>query len=163
MITVQLDKLGYFTGSYAKIGSVENGTCVDSLPHDLSNNKTTCWRLDYVEYTVEEEVLKYVTEKVPTIDENTGEQAVDEFGEPLFNVYENVPKYVRESVIKIKKEWVFDETKYTEILAEIEKSKANQPKSNKELTEENKQLSDNIDDIIGVVVDIQFQLDIQNI
>lgn len=46
MIIVQLDENKYFTGSYAKVGSIQNGVEVYDLPEDLSNHKTTCWKYD---------------------------------------------------------------------------------------------------------------------
>lgn len=45
MYSVQLDENGYFTGSYAEVGSVEDGVSVPSLPPDMS--KATCYKLEH--------------------------------------------------------------------------------------------------------------------
>lgn len=109
---VLLDDKNYFTESYAKIGSIKNGTFVESLPNDLTNHKTTCWRLEY--YTIEEtsELPEYETDENGNIiiDEETGNYKVktDENGDIIYKTIE-----------VIKNRWVFDEDKYTKLLEEI--------------------------------------------
>ena len=110
MITVLLDSNNFWTGSYAKIGSIPNGISVNTLPTDLSNYKTTCYK--WGEYETEVQVLVEV--QTPVIDETTGEQKIDEQGNLVF-----------ETVIEIQTQketrvgWIFDEEKHMKILEEI--------------------------------------------
>lgn len=54
MFIVQIDAQGYFTGSYARVGSISNGIEIDNLPEDLTNYKTTCYQ--YGDIETEQEV-----------------------------------------------------------------------------------------------------------
>lgn len=90
MYIVSLDKDSYFTGSYAKIGSIPNGVSVESLPPDINGSKAICWKLTLVE----EEVII----DIPTIDPDTKEVT-----------YEKGTKTVS------KLDWVFDGEKYITI------------------------------------------------
>ena len=110
MITVQLDSNNFWTGSYAKIGSIPNGILVNTLPSDLSNYKTTCYK--WGEY--ETGVQVPVEVQTPVIDETTGKQKIDEQGNLIF-----------ETAIEIQTQkearvgWIFDEEKHMKILEEI--------------------------------------------
>lgn len=86
MYNVKLDENKYFTGSYAKIGKVQGGINLPSLPPDMS--KATCYKWD--EYVIEYPI------KVPVIDEETGEEREE-------------TQIVKETHIG----WIFDEEKYT--------------------------------------------------
>ena len=176
MITVQLDELGYFTGSYAKIGSIPNGILVGALPSDLSNYKTTCYK--WGEY--ETEVQVPIEVQTPVIDETTGEQKIDEQGNLVF-----------ETAIEIQTQketrvgWIFDEEKHMKILEKIENYIP--PKTDKEkiqtLQQENQQLAERMSktqemsatqekainilqeenlNLIEMFIDVQYQLDLLN-
>lgn len=127
MITVQLDELGYFTGSYAKIGSIPNGVKVNSLPPDLSNHKTTCWK--FGEYEVEVEV--------PVIKEENGMEVVSV-----------------ETVKETKIGWIFDETKHKALLKEIEEIQPTktQEEINAELIAKNEELESTLDVILTEII-----------
>lgn len=99
MYSVKLDENKYFTGRYAIIGKVDGGIDIDSLPPIEDYSKSLCYKYEYIE--------KSETSYVPVIDEETGEQKLDENGEPLFT--EDV------HIINIM-DWVFDEVKYKEYL-----------------------------------------------
>ena len=64
MITVLLDSNNFWTGSYAKIGSIPNGISVDTLPSDLSNYKTTCYKYDNNEWIFDEEKHMKILEEI---------------------------------------------------------------------------------------------------
>ena len=134
MITVQLDSNNFWTGSYAKIGSVPNGISVDTLPSDLSNYKTTCYK--WGEY--EAEVQVPIEVQTPVIDETTGEQKIDEQGNLVF---ETVIEMQTQKETRIG--WIFDEEKHMKILEEI--ASYIPPKTDKEkieeLTQENEALT----------------------
>lgn len=137
MITVQLDENNFWTGSYAKIGSIPNGILVNALPTDLSNYKSTCYK--WGEY--EAEVQVPIEVQIPVIDETTGEQKIDEQGNLVF-----------ETVIEIQTQketrvgWVFDEEKHMKILEEIDSYIP--PKTDKEkiesLEQENESLTNRV-------------------
>ena len=44
MYSVLLNNENYFTGSFAKVGSVENGVRVSELPPDVYGQKALCWK-----------------------------------------------------------------------------------------------------------------------
>lgn len=104
MYSVQLDENKYFTGSYAKVGSIPNGIIVSELPSDMS--KATCYKYDYHDVT---NIIQ-----VPDIDEETGEQKLNaETNEPLF----------KEEVSTVSLlGWYLDEDKYLQeqIAQEVE-------------------------------------------
>ena len=110
MITVLLDSNNFWTGSYAKIGSIPNGISVNTLPTDLSNYKTTCYK--WGEY--ETEVQVPIEVQTPVIDETTGEQKIDEQGNLVF---ETVIEMQTQKETRIG--WIFDEEKHMKILEEI--------------------------------------------
>ena len=110
MITVLLDSNNFWTGSYAKIGSIPNGILVSTLPSDLSNYKTTCYK--WGEY--ETEVQVPIEVQTPVIDETTGEQKIDEQGNLVF---ETVIEMQTQKETRIG--WIFDEEKHMKILEEI--------------------------------------------
>ena len=177
MISVLLDSNNFWTGSYAKIGSIPNGILVDTLPSDLSNHKTTCYK--WGEY--EAEVQVPVEVQTPVIDETTGEQKIDEQGNLVF-----------ETAIEIQTQketrvgWIFDEEKHMKILEEI--NSYIPPKTDKEkieeLAQENEALTHRvstlqevnatqeetitnnkivIDDLSELLIDLQFQVDTMNV
>lgn len=155
MIIVQLDKLGYFTGSYAKIGSIPNGVKVDSLPTDLSNYKTTCWK--YGEYEVEVEVEVPVQGEpiqVPVIDEETGEQVVDENGELVFETQDGEITMETEIVKETRIGWIFDEVKHKALLKEIEDVEPvkTQEEINAELMAKNEELEATLDMVLTEII-----------
>ena len=125
MITVLLDSNNFWTGSYAKIGSIPNGILVDTLPSDLSNHKTTCYK--WGEY--EAEVQVPIEVQTPVIDETTGEQKIDEQGNLVF---ETVIEMQTQKETRIG--WIFDEEKHMKILEEI--NSYIPPKTDKEKIEE---------------------------
>ena len=125
MITVLLDSNNFWTGSYAKIGSIPNGISVDTLPSDLSNYKTTCYK--WGEY--EAEVQVPIEVQTPVIDETTGEQKIDEQGNLVF---ETVIEMQTQKETRIG--WIFDEEKHMKILEEI--ASYIPPKTDKEKIEE---------------------------
>lgn len=127
MITVQLDELGYFTGSYAKIGSIPNGVKVTSLPTDLSNHKTTCWK--YGEYEVEVEI--------PVIKEEDGEEVT-----------------TTETVKETRIGWIFDEVKHKALLKEIESAQPvkTQEEINAELMAKNEELEATLDMVLTEII-----------
>ena len=176
MITVQLDELGYFTGSYAKIGSIPNGISVATLPSDLSNYKTTCYK--WGEY--ETEVQVPIEVQTPVIDETTGEQKIDEQGNLVFETAIEIQTQ-KESRVG----WIFDEEKHMKILEKIENYIP--PKTDKEkiqaLQQENQQLAERMSktqemsatqekainilqeenlNLIEMFIDVQYQLDLLN-
>ena len=134
MITVLLDSNNFWTGSYAKIGSIPNGTSVGALPSDLSNYKTTCYK--WGEYEVEVQVPIEV--QTPVIDETTGEQKIDEQGNLVF---ETAVEMQTQKETRVG--WIFDEEKHMKILEEI--ASYIPPKTDKEkiedLTQENEALT----------------------
>ena len=176
MITVQLDELGYFTGSYAKIGSIPNGILVGALPSDLSNYKTTCYK--WGEY--ETEVQVPIEVQTPVIDETTGEQKIDEQGNLVFETVIEM-----QTQIENRNGWIFDEEKHMKILEKIENYIP--PKTDKEkiqaLQQENQQLAERMSktqemsatqekainilqeenlNLIEMFIDVQYQLDLLN-
>lgn len=137
MYIIKLDENKYFTGSYAKRGSIEGGIAIDSLPPDLSNHKTTCWK--------REEEVSYQSNQVPVIDETTQEQKVDDEGNLVF----------RTETIKIVNQiWKFDEEKHKKILDGIskEESKPTQEQLIKELQVKNIQLESTLDTLMTEII-----------
>ena len=63
MYNVQLDENLFFTGNYAKVGSVKNGVSVDKLP---PSDNALCYKLVDVEVTTEHEepVLQYMIDTI---------------------------------------------------------------------------------------------------
>lgn len=137
MFIVGLDENKYFTGSYAKLGSVPNGVKVPNLPPDLSNHKTTCWKYDKFEVDVETQV--------PVIDDETGEQRVKENGELI---------YKTQTVKETRLDWIFDANKHAEILAAI--SEYTPPKTQEEINAEilakNEELESTIDTLMTKII-----------
>lgn len=127
MITVQLDENKYFTGSYAKIGSIPGGVKVSALPEDLSNNKTTCWKWDT--YQVDVEVI------VPAINEEAEECET---------------QIVKQDVTG----WIFDEAKHAAILKEISEFVPEQTNEEKiaELEEKNASLEATMDLLLTDII-----------
>lgn len=114
MYNIKLDENKYFTGSYAKIGKVQGGVDIPTLPPTNDATKARHYKYDYYEVT------NIIT--VPVIDEETDEQKVDENDELMFT---------EETITQKVLGWFFDEEKYN---AYIE-AEANKPV---ELTQEEK-------------------------
>lgn len=155
MITVQVSTDGYFTGSYAKVGSIPNGIKVATLPEDLTNSKTTCWK--YGEYQVDVEIQVPVQGEaiqVPVIDEETQEQKVDELGELVFETQEGAITYETQIVKEPRIGWIFDEEKYARILAEIEAyiPPKTQGEINEEIIAKNATLESAIDELMTSII-----------
>lgn len=106
---VLLDANNYFTGTYASVGGIVGGIQVNSLPNDLSDNKTKAWKYEPHE------------EEIPN----------PKYAEPIEGETTDIPK-----TIKVTVEWVFDEERYTKILADIQAEEERQAKilNNEELT-----------------------------
>lgn len=94
MYTVQLDESGYFTGSYAKVGSIPGGVKISQLPQRM--DKPTCNKL------VKEELTQTVS--IPVYDLETDKQKVDENGELVFSLQEK-------NIGVFENRWLFDEDK----------------------------------------------------
>ena len=114
---VLLDANNYFTGTYASVGGIVGGIQVNSLPSDLSDNKSNAWR-----YEPHEE-----------------EKPNPDYIEPTEGETTDIPK-----TIKVPVEWVFDEERYKNILAEIKAEEERQASimTNEELTESVNDLGD---------------------
>ena len=114
---VLLDTNNYFTGTYASIGGIVGGIQVNSLPSDLSDNKSKAWKYE----PHEEEISN------------------PDYIEPIGSETTDIPK-----TIKVPVEWVFDEERYTKILADIqaEKDRKASIMTNEELTESVNDLGD---------------------
>ena len=151
MITVLLDSNNFWTGSYAKIGSIPNGISVDTLPSDLSNYKTTCYK--WGEYEIEVQVPIEV--QTPVIDETTGKQKIDEQGNLVF---ETVIEMQTQKETRIG--WIFDEEKHMKILEEI--NSYIPPKTDKEkieeLTQENKALTHRVNTLQEANARLEYDL-----
>lgn len=93
MYSVKLDEQNYFTGSYAKVGSIPGGVQVTHLPDDMS--KAIYYK--YGPYTVKETIL------VEDIDPITEEPKVDEEGQIIYK-----EQIIEKEVIG----WKFDNEKY---------------------------------------------------
>lgn len=106
---VLLDANNYFTGTYASVGGIVGGIQINSLPSDLSDNKSNAWKYEPHE------------EEIPN----------PEYVEPTEGKTTDIPK-----TIKIPVEWVFDEERYTKILADIHAEEERQASilNNEELT-----------------------------
>lgn len=155
MITVQVSTEGYFTGSYAKIGSIPNGIKVTELPKDLTNNKTTCWK--YGEYQVDVEIQVPVqgeSIQVPVLDEETQEQKVDEFGELVFETQEGEITYETQIVKETRVGWIFNQDKYVQLLVEI--SEQVPPKTqdtiNDEIIAKNAEIESVLDTLLSEII-----------
>ena len=172
---VLLDNDNYFTGMYAKVGILSNGISVDSLPNDLTNHKTTCWKLIITEVQITTSEPEY------ELDENFEIKIDPLTGEPIIKLDEegNVVYVIQ---TQIQKSWEFDNEKYQRILDEVnllQAEKTNKEKL-KDLQNENELLLTRvstlqevnasqeevinankiiIDDLSGMVLDLQFQLD----
>lgn len=137
MCNVQLDKNKYFTGAYSKFGTVPNGVNVPNLPPDLSNHKETCWRWD--EFEVDVEI------QIPVIDDETGEQRMDENGQPI---------YETQTVKETRLDWVFDANKHAEILGVINGyiPPKTQEEINAEILAKNEELESTIDTLMTEII-----------
>lgn len=114
---VLLDANNYFTGTYASVGGIVGGIQVNSLPSDLSDNKSNAWK-----YEPHEEDISN-----------------PDYIEPIEGETTDIPK-----TIKISVEWAFDEERYKNILAEIKAEEERQASimTNEELTESINDLGD---------------------
>lgn len=173
MYNVQLDENLFFTGNYAKVGSVKNGVSVDKLP---PSNNALCYKLVDVEVTTEHEepVLQYMMD---TIDESgemtTVELTKEEFAALTDDEKTNVivsyktdeeGNVVYETVVdtEIVKDWKFSQEKYDELEAAKaeaeEEAKANaeyqESISNETLKAENAALLEQIDMLTMCVIEM---------
>ena len=114
---VLLDTNNYFTGTYASVGGIVGGIQVNSLPSDLSDNKSNAWKYEPHE------------KEIPNPD----------YTEPIEGETTDIPK-----TIKVSVEWVFDEERYTKILADIKAEEERQASilNNEELTNYTNDLCD---------------------
>ena len=60
---ILLDALGYFTGTYVKIGNIENGVEVESIPEENDNLKIKSYRLENNQLVFDEERYKILKEE----------------------------------------------------------------------------------------------------
>lgn len=131
---VLLDENNYFTGNYAITGDIPNSIELESLPEDLSNNKTKAWQWCHITESINSSdgAIIYQTD-------SSGNLLKDSDGNPI-------PKTDSEGNTLYSctpyDKWVFDETKHQEILQEIEDAESTKIKTNKELTQEINDLSD---------------------
>lgn len=131
---ILLDENNYFTGNYAVIGDIPNSIEVNELPNDLSNNKTKAWQWCHITESTNSSdgAMIYKTD-------SGGNLLKDEEGNLI-------PKTDKDGNIlyscKPYDSWVFDDTRYKELLLEIQEREANRIKTNEELTQEVNDLSD---------------------
>lgn len=125
MYSVLLNNEKYFTGNFAKVGSIPGGIMVDTLPSDIYGEKSLYWK--YGEYEVEKIIQNPIQSepiKTPVIDESTGEQKVDENGELVYIELPGEITYEEQVVTETKFGWNFDKEKYeTEVIEKIKKEK----------------------------------------
>lgn len=94
MYNIKLDENNYYTGSYAKVGKIQGGIDVPSLPPTESVLESSCYQ--WVQ------VMESITDMVPQYDEETGTVLLDEEGNTI-----HIEQTSQVSVMK----WVLDETK----------------------------------------------------
>lgn len=92
MYSVKLDERNYFTGSYAKVGSIPGGVMVNKLPSDMTKCKCYQW--------ITKEMP--ITKKIPVIDPDTGENVLDNEGNVIFTETEEMVPVT---------DWFLDEAK----------------------------------------------------
>lgn len=102
MYNIKLDENKFYTGSYAKVGKVQDGINIPTLPPTDDNTKALCYKYDY------HDVITYEYDTV--YNEETGEIEVDEEG--------NIVTIEREVITSVL-EWIFDEYKYQLLMDEI--------------------------------------------
>jgi hypothetical protein len=133
MYNIKLDENKYYTGSYAKIGNVEGGIDIPTLPPTDDAEKAIFYKYDY--HNVSN------VYQVPDINETTGLQKKDENGNLIFK---------EETMTTSNLEWFFDEEKYNKWLEEV-KNKPKELTLEEQVTNliaENKSLSDTIDKLV---------------
>lgn len=108
MYSIKLDENKFFTGAYAKVGKIEGGIDIYTLPPDIT--KAQFYKYDYHDVTMFRDI--------PDIDSETQLQKQDVDGNLLF-----IPEPYIQTII----EWIFDEIKYQEFLdlelADLKKEK----------------------------------------
>lgn len=131
---VLLDENNYFTGNYTIIGNIPNSVEIKELPNDLNNNKTKAWKWCHITESTnssEGAVIYQTNDKGILLKDDEGNPIpkVDTNGNTLYSCtpYDS---------------WVFDNTRYKELLLEIQNQEATKVKTNKELTQEINDLSD---------------------
>lgn len=101
MYSVLLDDKKYYTGKFSDRGKIKNGIDISTLPPTDDLIKALFYIYDY------HDVSSIV--QVPVISSITGEQKVDENGDPIFE-----DKEITTSIL----EWFFDDVKYQQYLAD---------------------------------------------
>ena len=140
MYNVQVDEKLFYTGTYAKVGTVNNGVNVEKLP---PSENSLCYKLVDVEVpnSYEEPVLQYIME---SIDEN-GELITIELSKDEYDALEDksavVVSYkededgnvVYETIktTEIVKDWEFSQERFDELEA-AKKAKEEQQKAEAE-------------------------------
>lgn len=104
MYNIKLDENKFYTGSYAKVGKVQGGMDLPSLPPTEDSQKALCYKYDYHDVTSSQFI------EVPVTNEETGEPILDENSNPIYTTEEEV---VTTSVLG----WYLDEDKYNSVLA----------------------------------------------
>lgn len=123
MYNIKLDENKYFTGSYAKVGKVNGGIDIETLPPEM--DKAQYYKYDYYE--------EITVEQVPEIDEIGGFIKLDDDG----NIC-----YIDKASSKTILGWIFDADKYNEVVLNEVKTK-----KLKELSEVCETIIDNGTDI----------------
>ena len=113
MYSVLLDQDNYFTGNYAKVGNIEGGISIESIPPEINSKLQKYWKYDYHDVTKIVKMPTIQIVKTNAIDDVTGEEILDDEGNP--KVIETPVEVIEDQEVTVSVlEWFFDDIKYNE-------------------------------------------------
>lgn len=121
MYSIKLDVNKFFTGTYAKVGKVDGGVDIPTLPPTEDSIKALAYK--YCTHTKEIEKSRPKTEIVPILNED-GTPKLDESGNPINDlvvVTDQLGNVVTEIYTEAEEvtDWLYDKPKHDSILESI--------------------------------------------